>query len=80
MDRLQCTDLIVGIHNTDQNRVRTDCIIEHITVDDPVSGDGQVGDLKSLLFQKTAGVQDSVMLDGGGDDVAAFAGRGSGCV
>ena len=33
---------------------------------------GHIGDFKPLLFQPFAGVQDGVVLDGGGDDVVAL--------
>ena len=71
-DRLYSADLVVGGHDGDKNGVRPDRPLQGGGIHQPPPVHRQVGDLIALLLQILGGVEDGVVLDGGGDDVAAL--------
>ena len=74
-DRLDRADLVVGVHDADEDGAIVERVAERVEVDEAFAVDGQVGDAEALLLERGALVQDGVVLDGGGDDVIAV-GRG----
>ena len=71
-DRLNGTDLIIGKHNTDQDRIRTDRFLNLLRCDKTILIHIKVCDLITMLFQILAGMQDRMMLDLGCDDMLPF--------
>ena len=70
--RLDGADLVVGKHHGYQDGVGTDGLPELIQLHRAELIHVQIGDLKSVLFQVFAGVQDRVVLDLRGDDVLSL--------
>ena len=58
-----CSDLIVRIHNGNQDRILPDRRFQLFQIDDPVFVHIQISDLKTFLFQIFACMQDRMMLD-----------------
>ena len=73
LDRLDCADLVVGVHDADQDRLRSNGA-EHVLGIDPARAiDRKVSDSSAEPFEKPARSKNSGMLDRRGDDVRAFA-------
>ena len=73
-DGLDGADLVIGGHDGDEDGVGADGRLYRLRVHTAQGIHRQVGDRKALgLFQVLQGVQDGVMLNGGGDDVPALA-------
>ena len=62
-------DLVVGVHGGDQAGVGTDSVRYLLGGDGADGAHRQQLDLKAFLFQLFQGVENGVMLKGGGDDV-----------
>ena len=62
-------DLVVGVHGGHQAGVGTDGVLHLLGGDVVIVLHIQIGDLKAFLFQLCQGVQHSVVLKGGGDNV-----------
>src|SRR5580658_9429707 len=71
-DRIDHTNLVVGVHDGDQDGGRPDGGFQLIQVDAPIFLHRQVGDFKALFFEALARVQHSLVLDGLRDDVIAL--------
>ena len=71
LQRLDGSDLVVGMHDGDENGVGANGRLQGGEIDQALAGHGQIGDLKALLLQFAAGLQDGRMLDAGGDDMFA---------
>ena len=69
-DGLHGADLVVGEHDGDQAGVLSDGVGHVLDGDDPVGVDVQEGDVKAFLLQLCQGVEDGVVLELGGDDMA----------
>ena len=50
-----------------------DGVLELLEVDEAFAVDAEVGDAEAFLLEPLGGVEDGVVLDGGGDDVLAAA-------
>ena len=62
-------DLVVGVHGGDQTGVGADGVRYLLGSDGADGAHRQQLDLKAFLFQLFQGVENGVMLKGGGDDV-----------
>ena len=71
-DGLYRSDLVVGVHDRDENRLLGDRLTNIIGIDEAGGVYGEIGQLEAVVFEELRGVQDSVMLDGGGDYVIAL--------
>ncbi len=71
-------DFVVGGHDGNQDGFVGNGRFHIGWIDQAVRVHGHIGDFKPLLFQPFAGVQDGVVLDGGGDDVVALLAVGKG--
>ncbi len=69
--RLDGAHFVVGQHDAHQRGVLAHRPLQLRQVDEPFAVHGQVGDAEPFLLQPFGGVEDGVVLDGGGDDVAA---------
>ena len=69
LDRLDGADLIVGVHNANQDRLRSNGAAHVLRIDSARAIDGKVGDRSAEPFEKPAGSKNSGMLDCRGDDV-----------
>ena len=65
-------NFVVGVHDGDQNGFRADGGFQLIRVDPAVFLHRQIGDFVAVFFEALAGVEDSLVLDGLGDDVIAL--------
>ena len=65
-------DLVVGVHDGDQNRLRRDRLAHVLGIDAAVLLHRQIGHFVAVLFQALAGVQHRLVLDRLGDDVVAL--------
>ena len=68
-DWLDGADLVVGGHNGDEDRIRAEGRLHGGGVHPSLAVHRQIGDLKALLLQIPGGMEDRVVLDGGGNDV-----------
>ena len=75
-DGLDRAEFIVRVHHADENCFRAQRAANIFGIDDAVAADGHVGDVDALRFERLAGIEDGVMLDGCGDDVLARSRRG----
>ena len=73
LDGLNDAGFVVGHHDADEFRVRLERAVNVEGIDDAAGGDGQERDLDAALLRLVGGVQNSVVLDGGGDEVVARA-------
>ena len=71
-DRLEGADFIVGDHDADKQRIRTDRRHHRIRIDMALVIDWQIGHIEASLLEIRAGVQDRMMLDLVGDDMTAL--------
>ena len=69
LNLLDDTYFIVHHNYRSHDSVRSDCLSECLQVNDSVSTDIQISDIKAFIFQMTATVQNAFMLDLGCDDV-----------
>ena len=70
---LDGTDLVIGGHHRDQDRLWPDLFLQILQTDDAVLIHIQIGDLRSALFRQVlAGMENGVMLDLRGDDMVSF--------
>ena len=69
LHRLHCADLIVHVHDGDQDGVRPDGLLQLLKGNVAVAVHGQVGHLKSLFLQKCQRIVHAGVLDPGADDV-----------
>ena len=68
-DGLHRADLVVGVHHGDQTGLRGDGLLHLLGGHHAVLMDVQKGDGEALLLQGLQGVENGVVLEGGGDDV-----------
>src|ERR1700735_1331255 len=70
-DGLNGAELVVRVHDAYQNRVGTKSAANILWIDDARGTNRNEGDVNVLLGECLSGIEDSVMLDGGGDYVLA---------
>ena len=70
-DGLDRAEFVVRVHHADQNCFRPQGAANIFGIDDACAADGNEGDVDALRFQRLAGIEHGVMLDGRGDDVLA---------
>ena len=70
--RLNSTNLVVGIHDRDEDSLIGNGTAYVIRIDTPIIVNGQVGSFEAKTFQVLARMQYSVMLDWRGDEMIAF--------
>ena len=68
-DRLDGSDLIVGIHDADQASIIPDSSFDFVRMDDSVLMHIQQGNCEAFLFQLLQGMQHRVMFKSGGNDM-----------
>ena len=71
-DRLDRSDLVVGEHHRDQDRIRADRFLQLVDGNGAVLVYREVGDLIAALLEILTGVKDRVVLDLCCDDVFSF--------
>ncbi len=71
LDRLEDARFVVGEHDGDEGGVGTESFADLVGGDEAFGSWGKVGDVDALLFELLSGVEDGVVLDGGGDEVLA---------
>ncbi|MPN49149.1 hypothetical protein SDC9_196763 [bioreactor metagenome] len=71
-DGLNGADFVVGCHDRNQNGIVADGFANLRSRDKAFFVHRQVRHFKTLLFQPLAGMQNGMMLDGGGDDMVAL--------
>ena len=71
-DRLDRADLVVGVHDGDQDRLVRDRLFEFRRVDEAVLVDREIGDGEAFLLQVLAGMEDRMVLDLRSDDMVAL--------
>lgn len=72
-DGLDGADFVVGGHDGDDDGFGADGLGEGIERDGAFAVDGEVGGAKAFALELSDGVEDGVVLDGGGDDVVPAA-------
>src|ERR1700730_6599992 len=72
-ERLDSADLIVGVHDRHKYCPGRDCRRDIGRVDKPIGFDRDDGYLKAFFGEVLAAGEDGLVLDGGGNDVEAFA-------
>ena len=77
-NRLERTYLVIGVHNTNQEGLGRDGFADIIRVDHPRSIHWEIRHLQTLLFQETAGVDRSRVLDRRGNNVVTSVSIGIG--
>ena len=70
---LNRSDLVVGMHDRDKDCFSGNRLPDVVGIDQAISIHGQDRNLETLLLQEMAGLQDGVMLDGGGNDMIPLA-------
>src|SRR5579872_1235682 len=70
--RLDRAQLIIRVHHRDKNRVRAQRAADVVRIDHAISANGNIGSLHALAFQLSARIQNSRVLNGGGDNVLAW--------
>ncbi len=70
-DRLNHADLVVRIHDRDQDRLVVDGALQVFEIDQPIRLHRQIGHAVALLLQPLAGIEHSLVLGHLGDDVVA---------
>ena len=70
VDRLERAEFVVGVHHGDQHGVRPQRAADIVRVHNAIAADRHAGDFDASPFERLAGVQHRMMLDGRGDDVA----------
>ena len=73
LDGLDSADLVVGMHDADEDGSRRDRASQVVRIDLPGAIDRQVSDLRAYTFEKTAGFENRRMLNAGGDNMIALA-------
>src|SRR5436309_2287501 len=76
LDRLDPPDLIVGMHDRDQDRVRSNCGRNRLWVYQTGGVHRQIGHLIALTLQRLDRVDHGMMLDPGYDEMPAALGQG----
>src|ERR1700730_1202730 len=71
-DGIDDADFVVGVHDGDKDGGRADGGFQLIQVDPSVLLHRQIGDFEAVFLKAFASVQDSLVLDGLGDDVVAL--------
>ncbi len=74
-DRLNGADLVVGVHDRDEPRLRGQGRAEMVEADRAEGVDGQIGDLDASLLQGLGRLDDGRVLDRGGDEFVPLRGR-----
>ena len=69
LDRLDRANLIVGVHDADQDGIRRDCLSEVVWVDPSRAIHRQPGHLRTEAFEEAQRSHDSRMLDAGRDEM-----------
>ncbi len=77
-ERLDRADLVVDVHDADEDRVAANSVLQLARVDEAFSVDAEIGDAEARFFEALSRVQDGVVLDRRGDDVVAAAGTAGG--
>ena len=78
LDGLNGADFVVGVHDGDKPGVRANRRFDILYADNAVFVNGNICDLKALLFKGGAAVKHRMVLKRGGDDVL-FAALCHGC-
>ena len=68
-ERLNCAQLVVGLHDGDENGFGANSLADGPGIDLAFLIDWQVSDVCPLLFQGLAGVKDGFVFDSGGDQM-----------
>ena len=68
-ERLDGAEFVVGVHHGDENGFGAEGAAEFVEVDEAFVIDRKVGDGHAFFFEGLAGIEDSFVFDGGGDDV-----------
>src|SRR2546429_1161154 len=71
LDRLDGSNLVVGMHDADKDRARCDRLADIVGINAACAINGQIRHACAEAFEKTARLDDGRMLDTGGDDVIA---------
>src|SRR5262249_56517820 len=79
LDRLDGSDLVVGMHDADENRARRDRFAQIVGVKAACAVNGQVRYTCAEAFEKTAWFDDCRMLDPRADDVIALVAKREEC-
>ena len=70
-DRLDGSDLVVGVHHADQRRLVRNGPFQMVEIDSPLLVDFDLGHLEAAEpGQPPTGIQDGMVLDAAGDEVA----------
>src|SRR5713226_10659250 len=64
-ERLDGTELIVGVHDGDENCFRPDGAAQLLEVDQSLAIVRQIGDANAFFFESLASVEDGFVFDGG---------------
>jgi hypothetical protein len=72
LDRLDGADLVVGVHDADQDRLRSDGATHVVRIDATCPVHRKVSDRTAQLLDKPAGAKNGGMLDSRCDDVRRF--------
>src|SRR5207237_9675473 len=67
--RFDRANLVVRMHDADQDGVRSQRLPKRIWIHQPEAIDAQAGDLEAVSFQRLCGAQHRIVLDRRGDDV-----------
>ena len=68
-DGIDGADLVVGVHHRYHGGAVGDGVVHPVRLDHTVVIDREIGDLPATVFELLAGVEDGMVLGGGGDDV-----------
>src|SRR5215475_10533055 len=71
LDRLDGSDLVVGVHDADENRARRDRFAKVVGINAARAANRQIGDAGAQALEKPARFDDGGMLDARRDDVIA---------
>ena len=79
LDRLDGSDLVVGVHDADKNGARRDRFAEIVGLNAACAVNGQIGHTCAEALEKTAWLYDCRMLDASGDDVISLVAKREEC-
>ena len=73
-DRLDCAQLVVGVHHRNQRCIRPQRAADLVRIHDPATAHGYISYLAALALDLRAGAEHGWMLHHGGDHMLALAG------
>ncbi len=71
-DRIDHANLVVGVHDSDENRFRRDGFAYIFRIDAAIFSNRQIGYFVAVFLEALTGVQHGLVLNGLGDDVIAL--------